>query len=307
MWLAALALVAGSQAQPMAIALDATTVYWATIDGTIHRAPRTGGDDEILATGQGQVDDLAVDATSVYFTARQGVYSVPLKGGAVVTLTTDQVDARGVALDGPYLYFADYGDDGSGRWDGPGGDEEIAGAIRRVPRAGGKVETLISGPHPDALAADHGDVFFLCEDSDDVQTVRAGGHAAVSLTTLSDTPLFLAVSGGQVYVATISGEIDRVPRAGGAPMALATTGVQPGGFAVDTTRAWVTAWAGGNPGAGKVVAVLLTGGATSVIAAHLDAPSVIATDGKGLFVGTVGVGERSEPGAIWSGAPPSPP
>jgi hypothetical protein len=59
-----------SQPSATRVAADTTTVYFATNDGTIRRCPLTGcvpGGSTVLASGQGLVTDLAVDASSIFW------------------------------------------------------------------------------------------------------------------------------------------------------------------------------------------------------------------------------------------------
>jgi hypothetical protein len=43
------------------VAIDATRVYWADMSGAIYAAPLSGGTATLLATGQDNVDAIAVD------------------------------------------------------------------------------------------------------------------------------------------------------------------------------------------------------------------------------------------------------
>jgi hypothetical protein len=65
---------------PVALALDATNVYWSSYDGTsayvISAALKDGSGVRTLATGQAQPSAIAVDETSVYWASDEGVIRV---------------------------------------------------------------------------------------------------------------------------------------------------------------------------------------------------------------------------------------
>jgi hypothetical protein len=66
----------------------------------------------VLATDIRYPADIALDEDSVYFTSGRHsglVQSVPLKGGAVKTITSGQLDPRGIAVDEKYVYWVTVG------------------------------------------------------------------------------------------------------------------------------------------------------------------------------------------------------
>jgi hypothetical protein len=70
------------------IAIDATRAYWADISGSIYAAPLSGGSAILLATGQDNVDAIAVDDDAVYWLVNGngspgGVVKLPLSAIAM--------------------------------------------------------------------------------------------------------------------------------------------------------------------------------------------------------------------------------
>jgi hypothetical protein len=103
---------------PIALALDADTVYFATLgDGTIQSIPKAGGSATVLATGQGNPVDIAVDADRVYWTSiDQGrVMWLPKSGGVAVELAVQQAGPDGIAVDDSGVYWVCH-DGGTVMW-----------------------------------------------------------------------------------------------------------------------------------------------------------------------------------------------
>jgi hypothetical protein len=69
------------------LAIDATRVYWADPSGAVYAAPLSGGTATLLATGQDNVDAIAVDDSAVYWLVNGngtpgGVMELPLSAVA---------------------------------------------------------------------------------------------------------------------------------------------------------------------------------------------------------------------------------
>ena len=67
------------------VAVDATRVYWADSSGAVYAAPQSGGTATLLATGQDNVDAIAVDESAVYWLVNGspgGVMELPLSAVA---------------------------------------------------------------------------------------------------------------------------------------------------------------------------------------------------------------------------------
>jgi hypothetical protein len=98
------------------LAMDATTVYFSSMDGRVLRVPRSGGDAVEMATVSpalhGRVG-LAVDDTNLYFTT-SAVMRAPKSGGTASVVAESSTEPRvtDVAIDGECVYWIAV--DGSG-------------------------------------------------------------------------------------------------------------------------------------------------------------------------------------------------
>jgi hypothetical protein len=107
-----------SVANPICVAADDTNVYW-TGGTTVAKAPLGGGKPTVVAAGQTGLGTIALDATSVYWTALEGddvnlgvIMKAPLGGGTPTTLATGQLSPTGLSVDGKDIYWANQ--DGTG-------------------------------------------------------------------------------------------------------------------------------------------------------------------------------------------------
>jgi hypothetical protein len=146
------AVVAADQAMPVSIVTDGANVYWTSFgtndggfeDGAI-RAVGSGGTIVTMASGQRGPRGLAVDGDHVYWGNYYDatVMRVARRGGGgapelVARVAVSPVAGRpsDVAIDERFVYWTDVGGEGSEYGDG---------ALRRIAKAGGEVETLARG------------------------------------------------------------------------------------------------------------------------------------------------------------------
>jgi hypothetical protein len=191
--------LASLQNGPLAIAIDATNVYWATYDGAIRYVPLGGlpppdaGVDGgptgpiPLATAQGVIGAIAVDATYIYWTSQSlgSVVKLGLAGGAPTSLATMQERPTGLAIDATHAYYTTY-------------DE---GAVKSVPIAGGPATTLASGQdHPTQLVVDATNVYYASySESGAIFAVPLGGGMPVVVAAGQPYPQSLALDATSVY------------------------------------------------------------------------------------------------------------
>jgi hypothetical protein len=107
------------------LAADGTHVFWAT-GGGIMVAPALGGAPTTLAPVSAWVENIAVDAASVYWMDSGGILAkVPVTGGAVTTLATSRGVNGALAVDATNVYWIDH-------------------AVMSVPLGGGAATTLFA-------------------------------------------------------------------------------------------------------------------------------------------------------------------
>lgn len=145
-----------------AIVLDQAAVYWTDWqNGKILTMPKSGGEPRVLADAR-RPSALAVDATHVYWTedveGQGAVVSMPLAGGAPLTLASGQSAPRGMAINATHVYW-------TATWDE---------TLSRVLLAGGALEIVAKAEvYPEHVALD--DKFAYWVGGYAVQKVRLQG------------------------------------------------------------------------------------------------------------------------------------
>ena len=158
------------------LAVDATSVYWTDSygGGFVKKVGRDGGTMTTLASNLAQPDVLAVDPTSVYFTAYDGtVTKTDLAGGTTVQLASGPEDTSGIAVDSANVYWTNY----------------VAGTVMQIPRDGGT---------PITLASDAGGAAFVAVDTTSVYWV--GGANAVRKVPIGGGPQTSIPAGDGAWV-----------------------------------------------------------------------------------------------------------
>jgi hypothetical protein len=222
--------LAADEDSPVALAVDATHVYWLSFgnfEGTsaaLRRVERAGGEPETLAAATGHPHTLALDAAHVYWSDDAGLRRLPKSGGApeVVAAVRSVV---AIALDGTHVYLKE----GYGR-----------GAISRIPRTGGALERLAEDQGADSLAQD-GEALYWTSAGQVLRLAKAGGGPVALAATRAEAPWngAVAVDKRHVYWLDTDG-VNRVPLAGGEPERLADGQDAPRALALgDGAAFWV--------------------------------------------------------------------
>jgi hypothetical protein len=147
-------------------------LYWSTfgpygMTGELRRIKREGGKVETLWKGHG-VAAMLLEHDVALVADQTSVVAVPLSGGKPRVLAEKLQEVNAIAADADHIYIAEYGDR---YWASP-----ASGYIKRVPRAGGTVETL-AGPikSPSVVAVDDDRAYYMLSDSGTVWSIVKTG------------------------------------------------------------------------------------------------------------------------------------
>jgi hypothetical protein len=222
-WTGAQALT-GTEDGPTGVATDGTRVFFTTgrtqVGENALRSVALDGDpvSHVVATspgGRGPNGRVAVDGDTVYLAAGSGIVRVSAAGGAATAVVDGRpAGVQDVVVAGDQLWWTTY------QYLAPDRVE-----IAHMAKAGGPVEvaavnvsTGLDDPHPEGGAA-------LVGGPRGVLRVRAGAppEVVVAPGPAGGPVTHLAVDDQRLYVLVAGGErLLALPRAGGAPVALAT-------------------------------------------------------------------------------------
>lgn len=165
--------LASAQATPIAIAVDATSVYWVNeVGGSVVKVAKSGGMPVTLVPSSlAMPTAIAVDAANVYWANGSTLMQVSTAGGAPTMLASGQNAIGGIATDGTEVY-----------WSTLGGPADHDGTIAAVPVGGGTVRTLASGlDEPCGVAASDASLYWTNKSFEDsngsIGTVPKTGEA----------------------------------------------------------------------------------------------------------------------------------
>lgn len=240
-----------------AVALNAGSLFWTSVEGKVSQVSTAGGAPSTLATEPGGgLRGIAVTTNHVFYVAGPVIKQLYTIGNANVAVTPGLANPSNVALSGGYVYFTTQG---AGAADG---------AVQRVPvdlsnappTIKGPVEPLVAGqPIPSALALDATHVFWVTGDGNvhraapdgaQVELLHAGTEdpdRAPQGIALDDKYVYWSSWGSCVNAAgcggkKIHGRVQRVAKVGGAKEILAEGEFLPTGIGVDSKAVYWTNW-----------------------------------------------------------------
>jgi hypothetical protein len=276
--------LASGRANPSAITVDATNVYWTddppdnTVggSGSVMQVPTGGGAPATIASGQKGPQAIAVEGSSVYWTNFDSytVLEAPVGGGTPTTLVSDaDYVPLSLVANATNIAWTTQGTTGSG-----------AGTVMTVALGGGSAATL---------ASDQQDILGLTMDATNVywksgasilKAALAGGTTTTLCTLSASTSgasWGMAVDATSVYWTGrdgSAGALMKVPVTGGTPATLASGPSMWTVLTIDATAVYFT-------GAGAVLKMPLGGGTPTTLAAGhsgygiaVDATSVYWTE-----------------------------
>lgn len=222
----------------------------------------------------GDLAAAVVDESGLYLAESRTlgrILHVPLEGGAVRTLASDQPMPAGLAVDGTHVYWSNSAE-GSPR---PG-----AGAVMKVAKSGGAPTTLADKLfEPRGIAVDGTHVFFATWADNTLRRIDKQGASAAVIAANQSSPRTVAVDGTHVYwgnFGTGDVTIKKAPKDGGAVVLLAEAGGSPIEIALDDQRVYWLAY-----GSRAVRSVAKEGGAPTDL--------VPGVDGTGAAAGSHGL------------------
>lgn len=226
--------LASGQANPGAIAVDASHVYWSNsgaVDAPagILSVPLAGGTPTTITTSAASMaGTLAVNSTSVVWLDVAGIEKAPLGGGMPSTLLPsppNTLGPAGLAVDEVNVYVATL--------DGATGKS----ALLAVPLAGGSATTLAApSSYVAGIAAASGRVYWATYDGV-VASVATGGGQTVTLVSGSPGASSIAVDGARAYW-TVGATVLDVPVGGGAISTLVSGRAHPAAVHLGGGRAF---------------------------------------------------------------------
>lgn len=227
--------LASGLSYPTAIKVDASFVFWIErnngSNGTLKKVSINGGTVTELVTGlQNAQNHFALDNNNIYWgDGKSGgggvIKKVSKDGGTVTTLVNSGIMnmTTAIAVDNDYVYFYD-----------------DINSIKTVPVNGGTVSTIGSGS-PAAMELNGSDIYWVEYGNGMVKKMPKTGGTVTTLVSGADSPGNLVVDGSNVFYIEYSnsGKVQKVSVNGGTP-SIISYNANTIGIAIDNTNLyWV--------------------------------------------------------------------
>jgi hypothetical protein len=268
--------LATNQANPRAIAVDASNVYWANQgsnggDGSIVSVAKSGGTPVTLASGLSAPTALSVQSGWVYWTDQgdgmvmRAQIGMPNSGQSIAF---GQSSPTGIGTDGTSVYWTN---------GGTGSD----GTLLKEPLDGGTAVTLVANLlGPGQLAIDTTNAYFTLDTGGLVYTSLAGADSIHDLAYdgTGAIPAQVAVLDPQVFWTDLTtNAVYQSSTDGGGAQSIAG-GNQPEGIATDGVNVYFA-----NRGGNSVDKVHVGGGGSSTVASNQGYAWGVAVDATSVY------------------------
>ena len=270
--------MAQGQSSPGEIAIDGTQIYWTNYgSGTVMRVSKDGKTTVTVGDNQASAWGVAVFGNNVYWANGASTGSA-WKGSAdgssaPVSLYSSTGSMRGVAADADYLFIAHY----------------QSNQVVRVDLADTSKKASYPAQKPNDLALDADAAYWSNEEGSLVKLSRTAVSGTMPQELLGglSRPRGVAVDENNVYVVAAGnvgasdGALYRVPKNGGAAVALASALRNPRELAIDKTHVYFTSYGDGT--VQRMSKDAIAGGTREVIATAQQFPIGIAVDDRYIF------------------------
>jgi len=261
----------------VALAVDATNLYWVNSSGSVVKVAISGGSTTTLATGQNSPQAIALDSANVYWTTTDGnVATVPKSSTGSATpsdVASGQSGILGLAISGGNAYW------------GASGDADYE--IRTVPTSGTGAPTLVSafssGPAY-GVAVDSTSVYWTTKSGLFSAALGGMGDSGAPVTSLGglggNGVVALAIDSSNAYWGSFAaggGTLQKVAKTGGGATQLASGQFGPNGLAVDSSSIYWTTQAG------LVLKLPLSGGSPTTLASVSNGGTGIVVDATTVY------------------------
>ncbi len=174
-----LQVIATSEGQPRAVAVDSANLYWTRMAGTIVEAGLDGSNPQVIATGQAAPNGMAVDGTHLYWSSGYNgtIVEAGLDGSNPQVIVTGQLAPFGVAVDSTHLDWADF----------------TAGTIVEAGLDGSNPQVIATGQFgPVGVAVDSAHLFWTSYGAGTIVEAGLDGSNPHAIVTGQDGPSGLA-------------------------------------------------------------------------------------------------------------------